>query len=314
LEAQLLKIGFALLAYALIVRQMFKYDSFLKSRLLVSFLHVFFMGAVGAMVGFVVSASVDLHGPTPRWPIALGIVGIIWGFFQTSRKSKTTGNDLLAGDLELAETSYSAVILAAVIMYAVVQAFKIPSGSMENTLLIGDHLFVNKFIYGVRVPYSDKRLLKWRDVQRGDIIVFQCPPYALSEEERAHNVRKDFIKRAVALPGDEVQVKNKRLYINGKMQEEPYVVYKDPMIIPDTHRDGGTADFQKSWEQGDLAQYSYIRDNFGPVKVPADHFFVVGDNRDGSFDGRFWGPLPSRLLKGKAWVVYWPLRRIKVIR
>jgi signal peptidase I len=314
LEAQLLKIGFGLLAYALIVRQIFKYPSFLKRRVLVSALHVFFMGAVGALVGFVVSASVDLHGPTPRWPIALAVVGMLWGFFQSSRKSKTAGTELLAGDLDLAETSYSAVILAAVIMYAVVQAFKIPSGSMENTLHIGDHLFVNKFIYGIRIPYTDKRVLKWRDVKRGDVIVFQCPPFALSESEREKKMRKDFIKRAMALPGDEVQIKNKRLYINGELQTESHVVYKDPMVIPDTHREGGTSEFQKSWEQGDLTQYSYVRDNFGPVKIPLDHYFVVGDNRDGSFDGRFWGPLPNRLLKGKAWIVYWPFRRIKVIR
>src|SRR6185295_9793655 len=120
-------------------------------------------------------------------------------------------SQLLADDLELVETSFSAVLLAAAIMYAVIQAFKIPSSSMEDTLHIGDHLFVNKFIYGVRIPFSEKRILKWKGVQRGDVVVFQCPPTALNDEERTNNVHKDFIKRAIGLPGDEIRIKDKRL-------------------------------------------------------------------------------------------------------
>jgi signal peptidase I len=168
-------------------------------------------------------------------------------------------------------------------------------------------------MYGIRIPWTERRVLKWRDVQRGDVVVFQCPDSALNEDERAHHVRKDFIKRAIGLPGDEILVRNKRLYINGLQQNEPYVIYRDAMVIPDT-RGSSPADFQKDWVSGELAPRSYVRDNFGPVTVPAGYYFVMGDNRDGSFDARFWGPLPNRLLKGKAWFVYWPLRRIKVIR
>src|SRR5204863_7641766 len=105
---------------------------------------------------------------------------------------------------------------------------------------IGDHLFVNKFIYGIRIPWTDRRVLKWHDVLRGDVVVFQCPEAALSEDERGHHVRKDFIKRAVGIAGDQVLIKNKRLYINGLQQSESYVVYRDPMVIPDTRGENAT--------------------------------------------------------------------------
>ncbi len=316
MEITLFWIGCGLGGYAFVLRQIFKKEHWLNRRGLVAVLHVLFMAGVGALVGFVVSASVDLHGPSPRWPITLGVVGVLWGLFQATRKfpKGEEPSQLLVGDLDLVETSFSAVLLAAVIMYAVVQAFKIPSGSMEDTLHIGDHLFVNKFIYGIRIPWTEKRVLKLRDVKHGDIVVFQSPVSALNDDERKRKVRKDFIKRAIGLPGDEIQVKNKRLFINGKLQNEPYVAYKDPFVIPETHRIGDAEDVQREWAAGNLSQYSYVRDNFGPVKVPAEHYFVMGDNRDGSFDARFWGPLPVRYLKGKAWFVYWPLSRIRMIK
>jgi signal peptidase I len=314
METTLFWIGCGLGGYAFLLRQAFKKTPLVRNQPVVTALHLFFMGAIGALVGFVVSASVDLHGPSPTWPLTLGGAFMLWGLFQvlSDRKAAQSG-ELLAGDLEFVETSFSAVLLAAVIMYAVIQAFKIPSGSMKDTLLVGDHLFVNKFIYGIRIPWTERRVLKWRDVQRGDVVVFQCPPTALSDEERARHVRKDFIKRAIGLPGDEVQVRNKRLYINGLQQREPYANYRDPIVIPD-NRTESLSQFQADWDTGALAQRSYVRDNFGPIKVPANCYFVMGDNRDESFDARFWGPLPNRLLKGKAWFVYWPLRRIKVIR
>jgi signal peptidase I len=313
-ETTLFWIGCGLGGYALLLRGIFKRDAWVNHRAVIGVLHVLFMTAVGALVGFVVSASVDLQGPSPRWPMTLGVMGLLWGLVQSTRKMPKEGpSQLLIGDQDLVETSFSAVLLAAVIMYAVIQAFKIPSGSMEDTLLIGDHLFVNKFIYGVRIPWTEKRLIRLRDVKRGDVVVFECPPTALSQNERERGIHKDFIKRAIALPGDMVQVRNKQLYINGRLQNEPYAVYKDPMLIPDTHA-GAAATFQKDWETGNLAPHNYVRDNFGPVKVPAGNYFVMGDNRDASFDARFWGPLPNRLLKGKAWFVYWPLKRIKVIR
>jgi len=316
LEKTLFWIGCGLGGYAFVLRQIFKRESWVENRHLIRVLHVLFMAAVGGLIGFVVSASVDLRGPSPQWPIALAAVGAVWGLVQSLLKppKEEAPSYLLAGDLDLVETSFSAVLLAAVIMYAVIQAFKIPSGSMEETLHIGDHLFVNKFIYGVRIPWSERRVFKLRDVKRGDVVVFECPPSALNDDEREHHVHKDFIKRAIGLPGDQVMVKNKQLYINGQPQREPFVVYKDPNLVPDSRKPATPTEFQKDWEHGELATRSYVRDNFGPVTVPANSYFVMGDNRDGSFDARFWGPLSNRLLKGKAWFVYWPPRRIKVIR
>ncbi len=321
METTLFWIGCGLGAYAGVLRQFFKRESWLSRRVIVRLLHVLFMAAVGGLVGFVVSSSTELHGPTLRWPLSLGALAAIWGIIQVSVKPAGDGKEgapqLLAADLEWAETAFSAFLLAAVIMYAVLQAFKIPSGSMEETLLIGDHLFVNKFIYGIRIPFSEKRIFKIRDVQRGDIIVFQCPDSALSEEDRERGIHKDFIKRAIGIPGDVVQLKNKQLFVNGQLQKEKYIIQRDPLVYPVPSLTLKPEEYQKEWQSGSFALpkrgYS-VRDNFGPVKIPEGTYFVMGDNRDGSFDARFWGPMPNRLLKGKAWIVYWPLNRIRVIR
>jgi len=319
LEATLFWIGCGLGAYGVVLRQIFKRDSWLEKKAVPVILHLLFMGAVGALIGFVFSASTDLHGPSPRWPIAGGVLALVWGIIQlVSNKSKPDGQtSLLAGDLEWVETSFSAILLASVIMYAILQAFKIPSGSMEDTLLIGDHLFVNKFIYGIRIPFTDKRVFTLRDVKRGEVVVFEAPMDAIvSRDEREHGVKKDFIKRAVGLAGDTIEVKNKHLYVNGVEQTDSHPVYKDPFTYPAAPLGITMSDYQAYWQSGRFAELrrEQIGDNFGPIKVPPNSYFVMGDNRDGSFDSRFWGPMPNRLLKGKAWIVYWPLNRIKVIR
>jgi len=185
--------------------------------------------------------------------------------------------------LEYVDSGFIAIILALIIRTVLIQAFKIPSGSMENTLLIGDHLLVNKFVYGLQVPFTDKRIMKIRDPRRGDIIVFKYPK----------NPRRDFIKRCVGLPGDVIEVKNKILYVNNEPQNEGYVSFRDMRVLPATISP---------------------RDNYGPVTVPADHFFMMGDNRDFSADSRFWGFLPRKLIKGKAWVIYWPITRWRTIK
>ncbi len=319
MESTLFWIGCGLGAYGVMLRQIFKRDAWVQRKIVSVLLHLLFMGAVGALVGFVFSASTDLHGPSPRWPLFGAMIGILWGAAQMLwTKADPDGNTgLLAGDLEWVETSFSAIILASVIMYAVLQAFKIPSGSMEDTLLIGDHLFVSKFIYGIRVPFTEKRVLKFRDVKRGEVVVFEAPMDAiLSRDERERKVKKDFIKRAVALGGDVVEVKNTQLYVNGQAQIDPHPVYKDRFTYPTARLGLPAGEYQKLWETGRFAELrrEQIGDNFGPITVPAGCYFVMGDNRDGSFDSRFWGPLPNRLLKGKAWIVYWPLNRLKVIK
>jgi signal peptidase I len=183
-----------------------------------------------------------------------------------------------------------AVVIALFVMSFIVQAFKIPSGSMEDTLHIGDHLFVNKFIYGIRLPFAkEKRFLKFKEPKRGDIVVFEYP----------NDPSIDYIKRCIGLPGDTIEVKNKNVFVNGKQIEEPYVVHKDPNVYPN-------ALYVSSSRRN--------RDNFGPVTVPEGEYFVMGDNRDFSSDSRFWGPMPKKYLKGKAMFKYWPLSRIGLIK
>jgi signal peptidase I len=172
--------------------------------------------------------------------------------------------------LEYLEALAVALVLAFVIRTFVVQAFKIPSGSMLDTLLIGDHLLVNKFLYGTRIPFTDKVVMPLEDPQRGDVIVFEFP----------EDPSKDFIKRIVGVPGDVVEMKDKALFRNGEKLVESYIKHTDPSIQP-------------------------RRDNFGPITVPAGKYFVLGDNRDESYDSRFWGFVDKDKIRGKAWVIYW---------
>lgn len=167
-----------------------------------------------------------------------------------------------------------AIVIALFIRTFVVQAFKIPSGSMKQTLQIGDHILVNKFIYGIKIPYWRKTILPVKSPQKGDIIVFKFPV----EPE------KDFIKRVVGVAGDVVECRDKKLFINHKPVNHDYGVYTDPHIIPAQVRP---------------------RDNFGPITVPDNSLFVMGDNRDESFDSRFWGFVDLKAVNGKAFIIYW---------
>ena len=168
-------------------------------------------------------------------------------------------------------------ILALIIRSFIVQAFKIPSGSMEDTLLIGDHLLVNKFIYGVQLPGVDGRFLTIREPERGDIVVFEFP----EDRGMSYWKRRDFIKRVVGLPGDTVEVRDKKLLVNGQPLLIPEAVFKDGTNQPGP------------------------RDNMAPVKVPAGHYFAMGDNRDRSYDSRFWGFVSNQEIKGLAFIKYW---------
>ncbi len=251
------------------------------------------------------------------WGLAAAVAGAAYAVWH-GRAGKTPVkeglNQAMKTDMEWSETVFSAVLLASVVMYLFVQAFKIPSGSMENTFLIGDHLFVNKFIYGFRVPYTQKKVLALGKVKRGDIIVFRFP----SEDPRefqcgGSQYGKDFIKRVIGLPGDTVEVRQGRVFINGQpLKDEPYAQYLDQMRYPAGATNVTRADYQSFWENRMLGKmYSeYIRDNFGPVKVPPGDYFAMGDNRDRSCDSRYWGPVPGANIKGEAWFTYWPPSRI----
>lgn len=207
---------------------------------------------------------------------------------------------------EYAEAIVIAVLLALTIRAYVVQAFKIPSGSMIPTLLIGDHILVNKFVYGLGLPFTDGRYLIFEQPRREDVIVFSFPKNRDMEEcgSVAKNIKtrlrnalsngdpsylfkdecKDFIKRVIGVGGDKVEVKNKRVYVNDIPLNEPYKIHKDTHV-----------------ENEDITN----RDNFGPVKVPHGKFFVMGDNRDQSYDSRFWGFVDMSEIKGKAFMMYW---------
>lgn len=175
---------------------------------------------------------------------------------------------------EYTEAILIAVLLALFIRAFVVQAFKIPSGSMMTTLLIGDHILVSKFRYGIKLPIVDRNLIDWDRPQRGDIIVFKYP----------QDPSKDFIKRVIAVPGDMVLLKDKTVFINEKPLNEPYVRFTDSRVLP--------------------AALS-PRDNLGPLVVPEHRFFVMGDNRDESYDSRFWGFVDASAIKGQAFIIYW---------
>ena len=182
---------------------------------------------------------------------------------------------------EYFESIVIAVILALFVRTFVVQAFKIPTSSMENNLLIGDHLLVNKFVFAPTASRLARALLPMGTIHRGDVIVFKYPV----------DPSRDFIKRVIGLPGETLEVKDKKVSINGQPLDEPYAHYLEvsPSSPAELHE----------------VTSSDVLTNFGPVTVPPDKYFMMGDNRDNSADSRFWGFLRHDFIKGKAVVIYW---------
>ena len=175
---------------------------------------------------------------------------------------------------EYVEAALWALVLTLFLRAFVIQAFRIPSESMRDTLLVGDFLFVNKFEYGPKIPFTHIRLPGLRPPHRGDVIVFQFP----------QDPSKDFIKRCIAIGGQTLEVHNKQVSVDGRPLTEPYTIHTDPTVRP--------------------AGYDY-RDNFGPVTVGSGELFMMGDNRDNSNDSRYWGTLDMDLVKGRAMFLYW---------
>jgi signal peptidase I len=175
---------------------------------------------------------------------------------------------------EYIEAIILAILIAFFIRTFVIQAYKIPSGSMKPTLLIGDHILVSKFNYGIRLPLIRSTLIPIGTPKRGDIVVFIYP------EDRS----KDFIKRLIGLPGDKIEIRDKKILLNGLPWSDAHGVNVDNLIIPGSVQP---------------------RDNFGPVTVPEGSLFVMGDNRDESYDSRFWGVVPMKDVLGKALIIYW---------
>jgi signal peptidase I len=175
---------------------------------------------------------------------------------------------------EYVEAILLAIVIAFFIRTFVIQAYKIPSGSMKPTLLIGDHILVSKFNYGIKLPFIRSTLIPVGTPKRGDIVVFIYP------EDRS----KDFIKRVIGLSGDTIEVRDKKVFVNGQPMNDPHGVHSDSLVIPGAVQP---------------------RDNFGPVKVPEGSLFVMGDNRDESYDSRFWGFVDLKDVLGKALIIYW---------
>ena len=253
---------------------------------------------------------------------AAGAVAGAIGFWRAWSGGDSVENRryYLDDDLEWADTVFSSALLAWALMTFLVQAFKIPSGSMENTLLIGDHLFVNKFIYGLRVPISGKRLMPLSPPRRGDVAVFEFPVTDPREQHCGKtNAGENFIKRVVGLPGETVTINQGRVYIDGKvLADEQYVKITDPIRQPESVRgkELSREEYQSLWQshQLDRELMDTQKDFMGPVKVPEKSYFMMGDNRDHSCDSRYWGPVPESFVKGKAWFIYWPPSRMKVVR
>ncbi|NIT03379.1 signal peptidase I, partial [Candidatus Saccharibacteria bacterium] len=209
--------------------------------------------------------------------VAIAVL-VYWYLFPPKKKKKKEEDKAprsrKAKVFEIGEVLVTALILALIIRALAVQAFTIPSGSMKPTLLVGDYVLVNKFVYGPRVPFTDSRFFELKSPKRGEVIVFKYP--------KDHT--RDFIKRVIGTPGDVVEVRNKMVYVNGKQMREPYARHSDEYVI---------------------YERPSPRDNYGPVTVPEDKYFVMGDNRDESEDSRYWGFVDIDEIKGKAFIIYW---------
>ncbi len=179
-----------------------------------------------------------------------------------------------------------AVLLALFIRTFVVQAFKIPSGSMLPTLQIGDHILVSKFIYGVKIPFTGATLIPITNPKPNDIVVFEFPK----------NPELDYIKRVIAVAGDVVEIRDKKIFINGTPFVDTHGVFKDSQILGNPESCAGTNTFPRP---------QFCRDFMPPITVPENKIFAMGDNRDNSYDGRFWGFVDLKAVRGKAWAIYW---------
>ena len=248
--------------------------------------------------------------------IILGIA--VYGFISAGKADAAKQEKLIKSNLDWCNTVYFAGFVASIVMFFFLQAFKIPSASMRYTLVEGDHLFVNKAVYGFRIPFTDIRFGQFNDIKRGDIVIFQIPAKDRNQLNCGDQTQygRDFVKRVIALPGETVEVKNGRPWVNGKeLPAEPYEVYEDIPRVTDFVNDDPSL-YQQLWQDHLLDNYLGIelRDSFGPVVVPENTYFVMGDNRDNSCDSRFWGPVPRENIKGKAWFIHWPLNKIGLIK
>jgi signal peptidase I len=218
---------------------------------------------------------------------------------------------------EYAESIGLAVVFALVLRGFVIEAFKIPTGSMIPTLVVGDHLFVNKFIYGIRVPFTETYLTRFEEPEKGEVVVFEFP----RAEARAYLAKqpasrrecidtgslheeKDFIKRIIGVEGDTVELRDNQLIINGDPLERTFVSKESTGNFLYPHQ---ISEMEELNGHKYTVQYSGADENFGPVTIEEDHIFAMGDNRDNSSDGRCWGQVPVENIKGRAMIIWWSI-------
>jgi len=322
MELRLLIIGTIAFIFAKATKQLKKKKIFDNKKIFIAWNCAFALIA-GGMVYYLLNfmAANGVQGGLSASMAALVITATAayagYNAWRANKADTKAKEKIYAFNLDWAETVYFAGFFASVAMFFFLQAFKIPSASMRNTLLEGDNLFVNKITYGIRLPFMQHKLVKFNDIDRGDIIVFSFP----AESKKQINCGepqygRDFVKRVIALPGETVEIKNKQVFINGQlMPAQAYEVYDDhnrteiPISIEQE-------EYQKLWEGRELEHHLglYLRDSFGPVTVPQGMYLGVGDNRDFSCDSRFWGPIPERNIKGKAWFIHWPPSRMGAIK
>jgi len=194
--------------------------------------------------------------------------------------------------LRFASTLVLAAVLFVLVRTFLIEAYRIPTGSMENTLLVGDFLLVNKAVYGTRIPGTEMRLGAFREPALGDVVVFHPP----------HEPGRNYVKRVVGVPNDTLEMRDKRLYRNGMLADEPWARHDDDR--------GDSVHPDMRWQSGYLIasgrrKYQPTRDNWGPIVVPPDRYFVLGDNRDNSEDSRYWGFVEREKIRGQPWRVYY---------
>ena len=195
---------------------------------------------------------------------------------------------------EWAKSFQVAILVFLFVRAFIVEAFKIPSGSMERTLLVGDFLLVNKLVYGAEVPFTGKRLPALREPRLGDVVVFQWP----------QDPTKNFVKRLVGMPGDTLAMEQGKLIRNGREVREQYVVHTDPGMDPSGEEFRWQRDYLIKTAQA-FVGYHPSRNNWGPIVVPDKQYFMLGDNRDNSLDSRYWGFVPDSLVRGQPILVYY---------
>lgn len=215
------------------------------------------------------------------------------GYSTRSRGAIATGRWMWEG----VKAVSTAIVLFLLIRTFIVEAFKIPTGSMENTLLVGDFLLVNKAVYGAEIPIAHRRLPAFSEPDRGDVVVF-LPP---------HDRTKNYVKRIVGIPGDTLEMREKVLYLNGERQSEPYAVHVDPFTDPYDPRMLWQLDYLV--DATSRRRYAPSRDRWGPLVVPAGYYFALGDNRDNSEDSRYWGFLAASDVRGRPMFVYYSFAR-----